>query len=95
MDWERVDEVQNICSCSPNGKVIALLIKLQLFAKDGSSVVAEIYSVSYGANLLEEFTMMTAIMSNPLYSSYMCKNPYTILKLSLGLEPIVFSPCRG
>ena len=37
---------------------------------------------------------LTAGMISPLNLSYMCKNAASILKYSLALEPLVFSPYR-
>ena len=39
-------------------------------------------------------TNLTAIVSSLLQLSYMGRNPDSILKLSLGLKPIIFPPYR-
>ena len=39
--------------------------------------------------------VFTALLSSPLLLSYMCKAPDSILRLSLGLEPVVSSPYCG
>ena len=61
------------------------------------SLFTEEYAVSYRAYLLEDaaFRNLAAFVSRPLHSNYMRKNSDAILKISLGLEAILFSPSHS
>ena len=62
---------------------------MQSLRKDGPiTIFAQGYAVSYGAYLLEEAPCpnFDCIMSNPLQLHYMCNNPESNLKFSLGVR---------
>ena len=57
------------------------------------TVFAQESAVSNGAY---PFMILTAIVMSPLHFSYMCKKTTdSVLKISLGLETIVFLPYRS
>ena len=72
--------------------------RMRLLYKDASiTAIAQEYTVSYGAYLLEEasYHSVDCNVEGRFAFKLHVQNPDAILKFSLGLEPVVFSPYRS